>query len=278
VDDTEVSRELIGVAETWAASEGMKYIHGPMGFTDMDKQGMLIEGFNKVGTIATLYNYPYYPEHLENLGYSKSADWLEFEITTPDTLPDRVTEFARIVGERYQLRELNARSAKDYKPYIPQIFDLLNEAYSDLYGFVLLNEKQVKFYADQYFGFIIPDFITVILDASDKVVAFGVTMPSFSEAFQKCKGRLFPFGFLHLLKAMKRNNRADFYLIGIRQEYQKKGVTAMMFLKIYQGFRKFGIKKIETNPELEYNTAIQNIWKDYNPQNHKKRRCYRKEL
>ncbi len=278
IEDEEVSMQLLTTAEEWAKNHGAVAIHGPLGFTDLDKQGMLTEGFDRLSTIATLYNYPYYPEHLEKLGYSKSAEWFEFEIDVPDSLPDRVVEFAKKIGERYQLRELPAKKSNDYKPYIPQIFDILNEAYADLYGYVLLDDQQIKFYADQYFGFINPDFITVIVDDDDQVVAFGVTMPSFSRAFQKSNGKLFPFGFIHLLKAMKKNDRADFYLIGIRKEYQRKGVTALMFTKIYNGFKKFGIRKVETNPELENNLHIQNIWKDYDPRNHKKRRCYIKDL
>ena len=277
-DDAEVPAALFRAVEQWAASEGMTAIHGPLGFTDLDREGLLIEGFDKLGTLATIYNHPYYQAHFEQNGYTKSIDWVEYEIEVPDTVSDRVNEFARKIAGRSHLRELRPRKAKDFKPYIPAIFNLLNQAYQHLYGFVPLNDKQIKFYADQYFGFINPDFVSVILNEEDKLVGFGITMPSFSIALQKSKGRLFPFGFLHLLKAMKKNDRADFYLIAVDPAYQKKGVNALIFNKIWNSFIKFGIKKIETNPELETNTAVQAMWQGYHPRNHKRRRCFIKQL
>ena len=278
VDDPAVSAALFEAAETWARSEGAEAIHGPLGFTDLDREGMLIEGFEELGTIATNYNHPYYKEHLEKLGYTKSTDWVEFEIDVPAQVDDRIRDFSRKIAERYKIRELGAKNKQQFKPFIPKVFELLDEAYADLYGTVPLTEKQVKFYADQYFGFINPDFVALVLNEKDELVGFGITMPSLSKAFQKSRGRLFPFGFIHLLKAMKKNDRADFYLVAVRKDYQRKGVQALIFDKIWNTFIRFGIKKVETNPELEYNTAVQAMWSNYNPRQHKRRRCFIKQL
>ncbi|MFQ5446072.1 MAG: GNAT family N-acetyltransferase [Saprospiraceae bacterium] len=277
-DDAEVSAALFQAVEQWASEEGMTAVHGPLGFTDFDREGLLIEGFDELGTLATIYNHPYYRKHFESNGYEKSTDWVEYEIEVPETVSDRVNGFAKRIAERYHLRELEARKAKDFKPYLPGIFKLLNEAYKNLYGFVPLTDGQVKFYSDQYFDFINPGFVSVILNEAGEVVGFGITMPSFSQALQKSKGRLFPFGFIHVLRAMKKNDRADFYLIAVHPDYQKKGVNALIFNKIWNSFIKFGIKKVETNPELETNTAVQAMWQDYHPRNHKRRRCFIKQL
>lgn len=277
VDDQDVSHALIKTVEDWARQKGMTQIHGPLGFTDMDKEGMLIEGFDELGTFATLYNYPYYLDHLEAAGYQKSTDWVEYEIEVPKHIPERMSEFAAKVAERFGVRHLEA-TRSELKPYAPQIFKLLNSAYSHLYGFVELTEKQIKFYTDQYFTFIKPDFVSLILDKEGQVIAFGLTMPSLSKAVQKAKGRLLPFGFIHILGALRKNDRADFYLIAIDKEYQRKGVHIMIFEKILKNYQRFGIQKVETNPELETNTQVQAIWKDYNPRNHKRRRCFIKNL
>ena len=277
IDDPDVSKSLITTVEDWARQQGSTQIHGPLGFTDMDKEGMLVDGFDELGTFATLYNYPYYLPHLESLGYQKSTDWVEYEIKVPERIPQRMSEFAAKVAERFGLRHLEA-TRSELKPYAPQIFKLLNSAYSDLYGFVELTEKQIKFYTEQYFTFIKPDFVSIILNKEGGVIAFGLTMPSLSIAVQKAKGRLIPFGFFHILKALRKNDRADFYLIAIDKEYQRKGVHIMIFEKILKSYQKFGIVKVETNPELENNSQVQAIWKDYNPRNHKRRRCFIKNL
>lgn len=278
IDDEKVSSALLDAAEKWALAHGCEAIHGPLGFTDLDREGMLIQGFEELGTIATIYNYPYYPQHLEKLGYRKSIDWVEFEMTVPDQVDERISEYSKKIAERFKIRELGARSKRDFKPWIKPVFDLLNEAYADLYGVVPLTEKQAKFYADQYFGFINPDFVAIVINEHDELVGFGITMPSLSKAMQKARGRLFPFGFIHILRAMKKNDRADFYLVAVRKDYQRKGVQALMFDKIWRTFINFGIKKVETNPELETNNAVQAMWSHYNPRNHKRRRCFIKDL
>lgn len=277
IDDMEVSTALLKTAEDWAKQKGMTQIHGPLGFTDLDREGMLIEGFNELGTFATMYNHPYYRSHLEAAGYSKSTDWVEFEIEVPPEIPPRISEFSAKVAERFGLWHLEGGRSQ-LKPYAPKIFELINSAYSNLYGVVELTRAQIDFYTDQYFTFIKPEFVSIILNQEDKVIAFGLTMPSLSKAVQKAKGRLLPFGFLHILGALRKNDRADFYLIAIDKEYQRKGVHIMIFEKILKNYLRFGIKKVETNPELETNTNVQAIWKDYSPRQHKRRRCFVKNL
>ncbi|MBK8562610.1 MAG: hypothetical protein IPN76_04510 [Saprospiraceae bacterium] len=277
IDDREVSTLLFKTVENWARQKGMNQIHGPLGFTDLDREGMLIEGFDELGTFATMYNHPYYLTHLEANGYGKSTDWVEFEIDVPTEIPPRMAEFSKKVAERFELHQLEG-SRSQLKPYAPKIFGLINKAYHDLYGTVTLTDAQIKFYTEQYFTFIKTDFVSIILDKQDEVIAFGLTMPSLSKAVQKAKGKLLPFGFLHILGSMRKNDRADFYLIAIDKEYQRKGVHIMIFEKILKNYQKFGIKKVETNPELETNIHVQAIWKDYNPRQHKRRRCFIKNL
>jgi hypothetical protein len=278
IDDREVSTALFETVENWAREQSANHIHGPLGFTDLDKEGLLVEGFEELGTFATIYNHPYYPAHFEARGYKKSVDWVEYEMHSPKEMPPRIVEFSKKVQDRYGLRQLQATKPSEVKPYAGQVFQLLNEAYGNLYGFVELTEKQIQFYTDQYFSYINPEFVSVILNEQDVVVAFGVSMPSLSRPVQKAKGRLFPFGFMHILQAMKKNDRADLYLIATRSEYRSKGVHVLIFEKILTAFLKFGIKTVETNPELETNLQVQAIWKEFDRRQHKRRRCYAKEL
>jgi len=232
IDDEEVSRKLFETVELWAKEKGCEAIHGPLGFTDMDPEGMLIEGFEELPTIATIYNYPYYPVHVEKYGYKKDIDWLEYELVPPGDIPEKVERIAKAALERYHLKMLEVKKAKDLLPYAHEIFQVLNEAYENIYGFVPLSEKQIDLYVKQYFGFIKPGFVPVVLNEKGEVVAFGITMPSLSKAFQKAKGRLFPFGFIHILKALKKNDRVDLYLTGVRPDYQDKGVNAIMMYEM----------------------------------------------
>ncbi|NJD01053.1 MAG: hypothetical protein FIA99_00275, partial [Ruminiclostridium sp.] len=211
IDDGEVSGLLINTVEEWAKSKGMDHIHGPLGFCDMDREGMLIEGFDELGMLITNYNYPYYPEHLEKNGYVKDIDWMEYEVKVPECIPDRVAKINDAVLKRLNLKILDARKPKDFVPYIKEIFRLLNEAYKDLYGVVPLTERQVEAYAKQYFGFVNVDYVRVILDESNKVAAFGIAMPSLSKAMRKSRGRLLPIGFIHILRALKKNDCIDLY-------------------------------------------------------------------
>ncbi len=278
VDDPEVAKLLLNTVEKWAKDNNLDVIHGPLGFTDMDGEGALVEGFEEVSTLGALYNYPYYPRYIESCGYVKDSDWVEFEVTMTNVVDEKVKRIAEIALKRNNLHLLKVKKAKEILPYAKDIFHVLNQAYKDLYGFVELSEKQVDMYIKQYFGFILPEYVPVVLDSDDKVVAFGITMPSLSSALQKSKGRLFPFGFLHVLKAMKNNRKVDLYLSAVRPDMQNKGVNAILMHEINKLFVNNKIEKVETNRELEDNTKIQAQWKFFENRQHKRRRCYKKEL
>jgi len=278
VDDADITGALFKTLESWGKEKDMHFIHGPLGFTDMDNEGMLVEGFEELGTLATIYNYPYYPVHLENHGYRKDADWLEYELIPPQQVPEKIARIADGIAKRYNLHLLKVKKAKEILPYAHQIFEVLNRAYEPLYGFVPLTERQIDYYVKQYFGFIIPEYVPVVLDRDNKVVAFGITMPSLSRALQKSKGKLLPFGFIHLLKAMKNNPDIDLYLTAVRPDMQNKGVNAMLMNEINQIYVKNKISRVESNPELESNQKIQAQWRFFNYRQHKRRRCYVKDL
>jgi GNAT superfamily N-acetyltransferase len=278
VDDEEVSEKLLRSVERWASDQGMEYVHGPLGFTDMDGEGMLVEGFEEVSTLGALYNYPYYRRHIERLGYAKDTDWIEYEVSAHGQIPEKVARMAEIALKRNNLKTLKVKKARELRPYAKGIFHVLNEAYKDLYGFVELSEKQIDMYVNQYFGFILPDYVPVVLNAQNEVVAFGIAMPSLSKALQRCKGRLFPFGFIHVLRALKGNRRADLYLTAVRPDMQNKGVNAILIHEVNKVFNRNKIEWVETNRELEENTKVQAQWKFYDARQHKRRRCYKKQL
>jgi len=278
VDDEAVSKALLETAEKWAKEKGMEKIHGPLGFTDFDPEGMLVEGFEELSTFGAIYNHPYYQTHIEKLGYKKDADWIEFQVKTPKEPIEKISRIANLVSKKYGLRVLEVNKSKDLLPYGKEIFRLINRAYKDLYGFVQLTDKQIDAYIKEYFSFIKPGFVPVILDKDNKVRAFGITMPSISKAFQKNKGRLFPFGFIHILRAMKKNNMADLYLVSVDPDMQDKGINAMLINEIIKIYIKNKIEFVETNRELETNYKVQGQWKDMETRQHKRRRCYIKTL
>ncbi len=277
IDDQEVSKALLSTVEDWAKKYGLNGIHGPMGFTDMDFEGMLVEGFDYPSTIATIYNYPYYPTHLEAFGYQKSTDWLEMIADVPEP-SDRLLRKAEIIENRFKLKSLRFKKRKEAVKYGKEIFDVLNKAFAPLYGFHELTEEQIFFYIEQYLGFVVIDFISVIVNEDDKVVGFAITMPSFSKAFQKARGRLLPFGVIHILRALKKNDIADMYLIGVLPEYQMKGVTALIFRDLIVSYNKNGIKKAISNIMLENNQHVLGQFNEYqeNARFHKRRRAYKK--
>lgn len=278
IDDLEVSKLLINTAIDFAKSKGYNKIEGPMGFTNLDKAGMLTLGFDKLATMIGIYNHNYYPKHLEKLGLKKEKEWVEFEINFPDTLPDKVEKFSKLIAEKYQLQIIKFASKKDILPLVEPMFQLLDETYKGLSTYTPITPEQIKHYKEKYFSFIDKDYIVCIKDKNDRLISFAITMPSYSKALQKANGKLFPFGWWHLLNAGKKNDRANFYLIGIHPDYQKRGVTAIIFKEIYETFKKKGVKFLETNPELEENSSIQALWQDYNPINHKRRRTYSLEI
>ena len=278
IDDIEVSKSLINTAIEYAKSKGISKIEGPMGFTNLDKAGMLTKGFDKLATMIGIYNFDYYPKHMEQLGLVKEKEWVEFEINFPDTLPDKVEKFSRLIAEKYELELVKFKTKKDILPLVDSMFKLLDDTYKNLSTYTPITEEQIKHYKEKYFKFIDKDYIVCIKDKSGSLISFAITMPSYSKALQKAKGKLFPFGWWHLLNTGKKNDRANFYLIGIHPQYQKRGVTAIIFKEIYETFKKKGVKFLETNPELEENASIQALWQDYNPINHKRRRTYSLEI
>ena len=278
IDDIEVSKTLINTAIEYAKSKGISKIEGPMGFTNLDKAGMLTKGFDKLATMIGIYNFDYYPKHMEQLGLVKEKEWVEFEINFPDTLPDKVEKFSNLIAEKYELELVKFKSKKDILPLVEPMFKLLDDTYKHLSTYTPITQEQIKHYKEKYFKFIDKDYIVCIKDRYGSLISFAITMPSYSKALQKAKGKLFPFGWWHLLNAGKKNDRANFYLIGIHPQYQKRGVTAIIFKEIYETFKKKGVKFLETNPELEENASIQALWQDYHPTNHKRRRTYSLEI
>lgn len=277
-DDEQIARALMAEVENWAKEKGMTAVHGPMGFTDLDHEGMLVDGFDQLGTLAAIYNYPYYPAFIENLGYCKDVDWVEYRIKLPAAMPEKLEKMALIVERRCNLTVVKARTAKDILPYANEIFGLINSTYSDLYGVISLTEKQIQYYTKQYFTFIRPDFVPLVTDKNGRLVAFGISMPSLSTALQKAKGRLLPLGFAHILQALRKNKLADLYLVAVDKEFQGKGVNAILMYELTKSYIRNGIEYAESNPELEMNIKMQSIWEHYDAIQHKRRRCYIKYL
>jgi GNAT superfamily N-acetyltransferase len=278
IDDEEVSKALINEAIKFAQEKNIKKIEGPMGFTNLDKAGMLTFGFDKLATMIGIYNFSYYPEHLEKLGLIKEKEWVEFEIDFPEVLPDKVLKFSKLIAEKYQLKTLEFKSKEEILPLVEPMFKLLDETYKNLSTYTPISDEQIQHYKEKYFGLIDKDYIICVVDKEYNLVAFAITMPSYSKALQKSKGKLLPFGWWHFMNASRKNDRANFYLIGVHPEYQKRGVTAIIFKEIWNTFRKKGVKFLETNPELEENKNIQLLWQDYHPVNHKRRRTYSLDL
>jgi len=279
IDDLEISKALFDTAIDWAKTRGMSSIHGPLGFTDFDHEGTLIEGYDKIGTLATIYNYPYYPKHIEQYGFVKDVDYKEYLITVPEVFPEKYFRIAEIVKQKYNLKSKYFKTKKEIiDKYATNIFDLLNLCYQDLYGFSKLNEKQIEFYIKLFFSFFRLDTVSVVVDENDNVVALGIAMPSFSKALQKAKGSLFPFGWYYMLRALKKNNVVDLYLMAVHPDYQNKGVNSIMFADIMPNSAKNGYKFAESNPELETNTKMSSQWGSFEHVNHKKRRVYIKNI
>lgn len=280
IDDQEVVDELFAAAEEWGRSRGMTEIVGPMGFSDMDHEGMLIEGFDELGTMATIYNYPYYPAHMERMGYEKDVDWIEFRMTVPDAIPEKHARIAEIVARKYGLsvKKYTSRS-KIKKEYGHAIFELVNEAYADLYGFVPLTERQIDFYIKAYIGVLRLEDVCLVVDSEGKLVALGISMPSLSRALQQSKGKMFPFGWWHLLKAIRGNTDVvDLLLVAVKPEYQSRGVNALIFADLIPQYNKNGYKYAESNLELEGNENVQKQWEYFERRQHRRRRAFRKKL
>lgn len=281
IDDAEVSAALISAVELWARERGMTELQGPLGFTDFDREGMLVEGFDRLGTMATIYNYPYYPQHMERLGFEKDADWVEFLIKVPEKNWEKAERLSAIIARKYKLRVVKCKSRSELaKRYGKALFELVNECYAPLYGYSPLSDKQIEQFIKQYLPVIDLRLVSLIVDENDNLVALGVTLVSLARALQKAKGRIFPFGWFHLAKALffSRPKRLDFLLVAIKPEYQSKGVMALLFNDLMPRFIAMGFEDVETNPELETNNKVQAQWESFNPEQHKRRRAYKKAL
>ncbi|WP_289748077.1 N-acetyltransferase [Paramuribaculum intestinale] len=280
VDDAEVVDALFRAAEEWSRQRGMTEMVGPMGFTDMDHEGMLIDGFDELGTMATIYNYPYYPVHMERMGYKPDVDWVEYRMTVPDSVPDKYLRIASLVERKYGFKTLHYTSRSRLKAdYGRAIFDLINVAYDGLYGYSPLSDRQIDYYIDKYLGILRLDCISVVVDKDGKLVAFGISIPSFSHALQRSGGRLWPLGWYHLLKAIHgKNDVVDLMLVAVSPEYQNMGVNAMVFADLLPTYIKNGYKFAESNLELADNASVQLQWQYFERRQHRRRRAFRRDL
>ncbi|MFV0544911.1 MAG: N-acetyltransferase [Bacteroides sp.] len=282
IDDLEVSSALLQAVEQWGKERGMTDIQGPLGFTDFDAEGMLIEGYDQLSTMATIYNHPYYPQHMEQLGYAKDADWVEYKIYIPEDIPEKHRRISELIQKKYNLKIKKYTSSKKLaKDYGQAIFELMNEAYSPLYGYSALTQRQIDQYVRMYLPIVDLRMITLITDAEDQLICVGLSMPSLSEALQKSHGRLLPFGWYHLFKALFMKRRAkvlDLLLVAVKPEYQNKGVNALLFYDLIPVYKKLGFIYAESNPELEINGKVQAQWEYFKTEQHKRRRAFTKPI
>jgi len=282
IDDREVSAALFAAVEDWARSKGCNQVHGPLGFCDMDREGMLVEGFDERSMFITYYNHPYYNEHLQALGYAKDTDWVENLIEIPSADSESAQKLRKLsewLLKRggYHKADITRRSQITPK-HIEQVFQLVNKAYAPLYGVVLLSDEQIKKYAQKFLPMVTPDFLCLVLNAQEELVAFGVCVPSMAEALRRCRGRLFPTGWIHVLRSMKKNDTIDLLLIAVDPQLQGTGLNAIVMDHLLQGAQKMGIAYAETGPTLETNDKVQSQWKFFERRQHKRRRCYIKNL
>lgn len=278
IDDIEVTKALLEKVYELGKKNNLEYVEGPMGFSNLDKVGVMTEGFDEIGSMITWYNFPYYKDHLEKLGYIKEKEYLENKFPFANVKPEFFEKAQELVKKRYQLKPLVFTKTKDIMPYVDKMFDLFNASYASLSSFVAITDTQKEYFKKKYISFINPEYILFVEDKDKKLVAFSIVMPSFGEALQKANGKLFPFGFYHMLKARKNSKDVLFYLIGVAPEYQNKGVHAIIFNEYYYAFKKKGIENCIRTPELDDNIAIQNLWKHFDPKIFRRRRTYRMDL
>ena len=280
IDNIEVTKLLIDKVIEFGQKHNLKSIEGPLGFSNLDKAGLLIEGFKERNTLITLYNHPYYVEHLKKLDFYEAARWVEYEIKIDDfeSSPEKVKRFSKLIMERYNLTLLNFKNRSEILPYVDQMFDLLDKTYNSLQTYIPIQDYQIENYKKRFLKFVNPDFIKCIIDNEGKLICFSITMPSFTKALKSINGKLTFLNSYHILKAMYFNDRASFYLIGIRPDYQNKGIPAIIFNEMQKLFNKQKITIVETNPELEENTAIQKLWKNYEHRLHKRRATFNKKI
>ena len=280
IDDKEVVDALFDALAEWGRSQGLTSMVGPMGFSDMDHEGMLTEGFEELGTMATIYNYPYYPQHMERMGFHKDAEWVEYRMTVPDKIPEKMLRVAEIVKKKYGVRTIKYTSAKKIKEeYGMALIELINEAYDQLYGYSPLSQRQIEYYIDIYLPILRLENVCLIVDSNDKLIGVGISIPSMSRALQKGRGRLLPTGWIHLLKAMyMHNDVVDLLLVAIKPEYQSKGVNALLFADLLPVYIKNGYRWAESNPELADNENVQLQWQYFERRQHRRRAAFRKDI
>jgi len=278
IEDENVLRKLMEIVEFWAVQNNTKNIHGPLGFSDFDASGILVEGFDELPTSCGKYNFPYYSELIEKIGYKKDIDWVEYNIKVPKSVPEKYAKTAMFVKERHKLHSAHLRKKKDLLKYSDEVFQLLNQEYNSLYAFSELTKAQCEDLKKQFIPLLRLKYISIILNSDDKVIGFGICMPSISKALQKSKGSLYPFGILRILIALQKNDTIDTLLIAIHKDYKDKGINAIIFNDIGNSIIKSGITNIESTRELEENINIQNLWNKFEFRQHKKARCYVKKL
>jgi len=278
IDDIEVSKALLQQVEVIGREFGLEFMEGPVGFSNMDKVGVLTEGFDQIGTMVTWYNHPYYQDHFRELGFVPANRFIESYFYTRDADAGKYERMAQVIKSRYHLKSLNFVKTREVLPYVDEMFELFNVSYEKLPSFVPVSKKQIAYFKKKYIPFINPEFIKMVVDQENKLIAFAITMPSFARALQKARGKLFPTGFLHLLRARKKSKESIFYLIGILPSYRRKGVTAIIFDEFHKSFKKYGIEKGVLTPELEENKDIQLIWSNFNPKTHKRRTTFKKPI
>lgn len=282
VDDEDVSRALIDTVAAWGRERGMTEMEGPLGFTDMDAEGMLTEGFDQLSTMATIYNYPYYPQHMERLGLTKAMDWIEMKLMVPPQVPDKYVRIAEIVKQKYNLHVRKLKSVREIKRtgIGQRIFDLINESYAPLFGYSQMTQAQIAQYVKEYLPILDLSLVTLIENEQDELVGVGISMASLSTALQRAKGKMFPFGWWHLAKALywKKPPIVDLLLVAVKPEYQNKGVNALLFTDLIPQYIRHKFVWAETNPELEVNDKVQSQWQYLENYLHKRRRCYRKDI
>jgi GNAT superfamily N-acetyltransferase len=278
IDDEEVSQALMEKVEGWAKELGLTEVQGPIGFCDLDYEGMLIEGFEEFNMFVTIYNAPYYLKHLERMGYGKDVDWVERRLEMPKELDPKYAKAGQFVFKKMNLRTLTLKRTKDVMPYVPRIFRLLNEAYAPLYGAVPLTEKMIAQYTNRFFGFVNPDYLSVIVNSEDEVVGFAVAIPTLARAAKSSNGRLFPLGWARYLHDLKHNDTLELLLVAVHPSLQRLGLNGIMIHDIYERALKNNIKWAETGPTLEENYKIQAQWSQFPGRMHKRRRCFIKQL
>lgn len=278
IDNYEVSRLLFDKITEIGIGNELEFMEGPVGFSNLDKVGVLTNGFDHIGTMITWYNSSYYKDHYREYGFEVEKEYAEYKFPFSNAKPEFFVKASNLIKRRYQVKPVNFTKSKDIFPYVDEMFDLFNTTYASLESFVPISDIQKKYFKEKYISFINPEYIKFVLDKDGKMICFGITMPSFSEALQKANGKLFPFGFYHLLKAKKHSKDIIFYLIGVAPEYQNKGITAVIFEEYYKTFKAKNIEYCYRTPELTTNTAIAAIWKNFDPKVYKTRCTFRKKL